>query len=365
MREQRETDTNVRAAKVPQGDPQLDPNKLFAADDPGESGACRQVDRTHRVGLAKPRTVPRRRATLFVSAARRLKRTPHREQASETAPAIPNLPPAGHERDEELRRRTDQLEQQGEEQFANATTISTDALTEDPTPRWPSARPASSATSRCATATKSKTPSQATSTAGRARTNRASKSAGSSRKGPHARRLHGAALGSRPGRHAGSQVGATFAAIASRSTASCSVHGPTTYRQYQIEMAELNHLRMHGTSEGFEDLARRSRGKIQVLRKPTSATAPRSTRPWLLAWRGAHSPRNFARHGAPAASRALARKERTHGRTVESDYQGISSPRLLWAFQSPVIRRDRGHRPSPCRRRRDGVGCTVVVASRR
>lgn len=33
VREQRETDTNVRAAKVPQGDPQLDPNKLFAADD--------------------------------------------------------------------------------------------------------------------------------------------------------------------------------------------------------------------------------------------------------------------------------------------------------------------------------------------
>lgn len=33
IRERREPDSQVRAAKVPQGDPQLDPNKLFAPDD--------------------------------------------------------------------------------------------------------------------------------------------------------------------------------------------------------------------------------------------------------------------------------------------------------------------------------------------
>ena len=179
--------------------------------------------------------------------------------------AIPNLPPAGHERDEELRRRTDQLELQGEEQFANVTSISTDALTEDHDAQV------------------------------------AIRAAGIVRDEPlrDGNEVEDAEPGyvycwareDKPGEQVrwklAKKVRMPDGSMAPlwevvqgdmpeaksvrdvrgyRKSVDCILLRARAdrYRQYQIEMAELNHLRMHGTSEGFEDLARRSRGKIQV-----------------------------------------------------------------------------------------------------
>lgn len=184
-------------------------------------------------------------------------------------PAIPNLPPAGHERDEELRRRTDKLEQQGEEQFANATSISTDAFKEDHDAQV------------------------------------ALRQAGMVSDGPmDGNEVEGAEAGyvycwareEKPGEQVRWKLAKKvrmpdghFAPLwevvqgndmpeFQKTRGVIDVRGyrkmvdcillrarADRYRQYQIEQAELNHIRMHGTSEGFEDLARRSKGQIKVF----------------------------------------------------------------------------------------------------